>query len=98
MAKTTNQPKQKVLTEQDMQIIKSDPVGLADYVVRTKVKDARKTAIIVALVFSCASFIAGGIMGMVISKNSIPNNTVTVQVGETPSAPAEPVTDAEQAE
>ena len=88
MAKNNNPIKQKVLTEQDMKIIQSDPVGLADYVVQTKVKEARKTALIVTLIFSILAFGAGVMAGMTITKNSIPNNVVTVQVGDNATEPA----------
>lgn len=74
--------KYKLLTEEDMQIIKSDPVGLADYVVATKVKSVRKTALIVAIVAMVVSFGIGVMVGMTWTKSSIPNNVVQIQVGE----------------
>ena len=89
MTKSNNPIKQKVLTEQDMKIIQSDPVGLADYVVQTKVKETRKTALIVTLIFTVLAFGAGVMAGMTLAKTSIPNNVVTVQVGG--DATTEPV-------
>jgi len=80
MTKNNNQFKQKVLTEQDMKIIQSDPTGLADYVVHTKVKEAKKTAFIFILIFTIVAFVAGLVTGMNLAKSSIPNNVVTVQV------------------
>ena len=85
---TKNDKKQyKLLTEEDMKIIQSDPVGLADYVVRTKVKECRKTALILTLIAMALSFGAGAICGMTWTKTSIPNNVVQIQVGnsETPA-------------
>ena len=74
--------KYKLLTDEDMQIIKSDPVGLADYVVATKVKSVRKTALIVAIIAMVVSFGIGVMVGMTWTKSSIPNNVVQIQVGE----------------
>ena len=74
--------KYKLLTDEDMQIIKSDPVCLADYVVATKVKSVRKTALIVAIIAMVVSFGIGVMVGMTWTKSSIPNNVVQIQVGE----------------
>lgn len=73
--------KYKLLTEEDMKIIQSDPVGLADYVVRTKVKETRKSALIICLIGMILAFGAGAFCGMTWTKTSIPNNVVQVQVG-----------------
>lgn len=80
---TKNDKKQyKLLTEEDMKIIQSDPVGLADYVVRTKVKEVRKSALIITLIAMALTFAGGIFCGMTIAKTSIPNNVVQIQVGE----------------
>ena len=80
----------KLLTEEDMKIIKSDPVGLADYVVRTKIKETRKTAIIISLILMAIAFGLGTMVGAYWTKTSIPNNVVQVQVGSnTPEPVAE---------
>lgn len=80
---TKNDKKQyKLLTEEDMKIIQSDPVGLADYVVHTKVKEVRKSALIIALIAMALAFAGGVFCGMAITKTSIPNNVVQIQVGE----------------
>lgn len=76
-----NKKTHKVLTEEDMKIIQSDPNGLADYIIYTKIKDAKKTALIFTIIFVVLSFGAGVFAGMNITKNSIPNNVVQVQVG-----------------
>lgn len=78
----------KLLTEEDMKIIQSDPVGLADYVVRTKVKETRKSALIITLILMAVSFGLGVMVGTHWTKTSIPNNVVQIQVGET-EKPAE---------
>lgn len=82
MAKNDNKPKSKLLTQEDMKIIQSDPVGLADYVVRTKVKEVRKSALIITLIAMALTFAGGVFCGMTIAKTSIPNNVVQIQVGE----------------
>ena len=72
----------KLLTEEDIKIIKSDPAGLADYVVATKVKSARKSALIICLIGMILAFGAGAVCGMTWTKSSIPNNVVQIQVGD----------------
>lgn len=80
---TKNDKKQyKMLSEEDLKIIKADPAGLADYVVATKVKSARKTALIMTLIGMALAFGAGAVCGMTWTKASIPNNVVQIQVGE----------------
>lgn len=86
----------KVLTEEDIKIIQSDPVGLADYVVRTKVKESRKTAFIITLIFMAIAFGAGVTVGMAWTKSSIPNNVVQIQVGDETSTPVEKVVETEK--
>lgn len=81
MAKV-NKPKMKVLTDEDVRIIKSDPAGLADYVIETKVRSAKKTMIIVAIIAVAISFAAGVFVGMHITRESIPNNVVQIKIGE----------------
>lgn len=75
--------KMKILSEEDVKIIESDPAGLADYITYTKVKEARKTAIILSVIAVAIAFGAGVVLGMGWTKNSIPNNVVQIQVGET---------------
>lgn len=73
--------KYKLLNDEDIKIIQSDPTGLADYVVRTKVKESRKTALILALIATFVAFGVGVFAGMAFTRVSIPNNVVQVQVG-----------------
>jgi len=72
----------KILTEEDIKIIQSDPVGLAEYVVRSKIKECRKTALIITLIFMAIAFGTGVMVGMTWTKSSIPNNVVQIQVGD----------------
>lgn len=74
------------LTEEDLKIIKADPAGLTDYVVRTKIKDNKKNLIIVALIVSILAFSAGVFTGLTLARTSIPNNVVKIQVGDTTEA------------
>lgn len=80
--------KYKILTDMDMKIIRQDPEGLADYVINTKAKEIKKTALIVTIIFMVASFGVGVLVGTTWTKTSIPNNVVQIQVGET-EKPAE---------
>lgn len=94
---TKNDKKQyKILTEEDIKIIQSDPVGLAEYVVRTKVKECRKTAFIITLIFMAIAFGTGVMVGMTWTKSSIPNNVVQIQVGDNTSAPVEDTSEVEK--
>lgn len=88
MAKNDNKPKHKILTEMDMKIICQDPESLADYVISTKAKEIKKTALIVCIILMVLSFGAGVMVGMTWTKTSIPNNVVQIQVGDDASEPA----------
>ena len=78
----SDKSKYKVLTDEDMKIIQSDPVGLSDYIVRTKVKETKKTAFIITIVAMFISFGVGVMVGTTWTKTSIPNNVVQIQVGD----------------
>ena len=78
----SDKTKYKVLTDEDMKIIQSDPVGLSDYIVRTKIKETRKTAFIITIVAMFISFGVGVMVGTTWTKTSIPNNVVQIQVGD----------------
>lgn len=77
-----NKIKTKMLTDEDIKIIKSDPVSLADYVVESKVRSARKTMIIITIIAAAVMFGAGVFVGMHITRESIPNNVVQIKIGE----------------
>lgn len=73
--------KYAILTDEDMRIIQSDPAGLAEYVVHTKVKSIKKTAIIITILAMGVAFAGGMVCGMTYTKTSIPNNVVKIHVG-----------------
>lgn len=81
MTKKEIKRKMAVLTDEDVKIIKSDPVGLADYVVNSKVRSAKKTMIIISLLAALIAFGAGFYVGMNTTRQSIPNNVVQIKVG-----------------
>ena len=84
---TKHTKKTDMLSDEDIKIIKSDPDGLANYVIRTKVKETRKTAIIAGLIAVVAAFAAGVYCGANFLKFSIPNNVVQITVGEKTETP-----------
>lgn len=98
MAKNDNKTKHKILTEMDMKIIRQDPESLADYVINTKAKEIKKTALIICIIFMVLSFGAGVMVGMTWTKTSIPNNVVHIQVGDNgePTATTETTTEVEK--
>ena len=77
-----NKIKTKMLTDEDIKNTKSDPVSLADYVVESKVRSARKTMIIITIITAAVMFGAGVFVGMHITRESIPNNVVQIKIGE----------------
>ena len=85
---TKNDKKHMVLTDEDMKIIQSDPSGLADYIVRSKIRETKKTALIVVIIAMVLAFTGGAMCGMTWTKTSIPNNVVTIQVGDNSVEPA----------
>ncbi|MBQ2659771.1 hypothetical protein IJF85_02240 [Candidatus Saccharibacteria bacterium] len=87
--------KYAVLTDQDIKIIKSDPEGLADYVIRNKVRATRKTMIIISIFAVAAAFAAGVFCGMGITRESIPNNVVQIKIGNDGEVASDINTDAE---
>lgn len=81
----------KLLTDEDMKIIKSDPLGLTDYIVYTKVKEVKKSALIITLIAMAFAFGGGILCGLKIITRNIPNNVIQVQVG----TPTEPIAETE---
>lgn len=78
--KLNNNPKMKVLSDEDVKIIKSDPAGLADYIVYNKIRSAKKTMIIITILAMGVSFSAGLFCGMGWTRESIPNNVVQIKI------------------
>lgn len=78
----TDKKQYKILTDMDMKIIRQDPESLADYVINTKAKEIKKSALIVTIIFVVISFVFGFIMGNSWTRTSIPNNVVKIHVGD----------------
>lgn len=81
MVKKDNKKQYKMLTDEDMKVIQSDPAGLADYIVYNKVKSTRKTALVMGVIAVAVSFGLGVFAGVCLARTSIPNSVVQVQVG-----------------
>lgn len=94
MANKENKQKLDLLTEEDIKIIKSDPEGLANYVIRNKVRSSRKTMIIITLILTAASFALGAFVGSGWTREAIPNNVVQIKIGDE-AANVDLTTDAE---
>lgn len=74
--------KENVKTNKEMtelQAIRKSP-ELTDFIMRTKIKDVRKSAIIVAILCSVLAFAGGFMLGSNTTKDAIPNNIVTIQL------------------
>lgn len=67
----------KAMTE--IEVIRKSP-ELTDFVMRTKIKDVRKSAIIVAILCAVVSFAGGFLLGVNTTKDAIPNNVITIQM------------------
>lgn len=65
---------------------------LTEYIIRTKIKDVRKTALILGIIAAVMAFAGGMFAGLNINKISTPQNVVEVRVDSAQNAPK---TDAE---
>lgn len=74
----------KTMTE--LEAIKKSP-ELTDFIMRSKIKDVRKSAVIVAILAAVLAFAGGFILGTNTTKDAIPNNVVTIQLDKTVSEP-----------
>jgi hypothetical protein len=80
--------KENVKTNKDMteiEAIKKSP-ELTDFIMRSKIKDVRKSAIIVSILCAVFAFAGGFYLGSNVTKDAIPNNVVTIQVDGTKPA------------
>lgn len=68
----------------EIEAIKTSP-ELTDFIMRTKIKDVRKSAVIVAILCAVIAFGAGFVLGVNQTKDAIPNNVVTIQLDKTVS-------------
>lgn len=73
----------KAMTE--IEAIKKSP-ELTDFIMRSKIKDVRKSAIICAILCAVLAFAGGFFLGANVTKDAIPNNVVTIQVDGTKPA------------
>lgn len=72
----------KAMTE--IEAIKTSP-ELTDFIMRSKIKDVRKSAVIVAILCAVVAFAGGFVLGVNQTKDAIPNNVVTIQLDKTTS-------------
>lgn len=73
----------------ELEAIKKSP-ELTDFIMRSKIKDVRKSAVIIAILCAVIAFAGGFIIGANTTKDAIPNNVVTIQLdGQTSQKPAE---------
>lgn len=78
MTKNTKIKTNKDMTE--LEAIEKCP-ELTDFIIRSKVKAVRKNAIIIGLTTAVVAFGLGFFCGNFWTKDAIPNNVVTIQVG-----------------
>lgn len=75
----------------ELRAIEKSP-ELTEYIIRTKIKDVRKTALIAGIIAAGIAFACGLMLGLNIVKLSVPQNVVEVRVD---SAQNTPTTDSE---
>jgi hypothetical protein len=77
--------KENVKTNKEMteiEAIQKSP-ELTEFIMRGKIKDVRKSAIIAAIFCAVLAFAGGFFLGSNVTKDAIPNNIVTIQVDGT---------------
>ena len=60
---------------------------LTEYIIRTKIKDVHKTAIILGIIAAIMAFAGGMFVGLNINKSSTPQNVVEVRVDSNQNTP-----------
>lgn len=75
----------------ELRAIEKSP-ELTEYIIRTKIKDVHKTALILGIIAAVMAFAGGVFIGLNINKISTPQNVVEVRVD---SAQNTPTTEAE---
>jgi hypothetical protein len=53
---------------------------LTEYIFRSKIKDVKKTGIIIVMMVAIAAFFVGLFIGINITSTAVPNNTIEVKV------------------
>ena len=72
-AKATKEYSKKM---EELDAIKECP----QYIFRNKIKDVKKTGVIVVMMAAIAAFFAGLFIGINITSTAVPNNTIEVKV------------------
>ena len=70
----------------ELRAIEKSP-ELTEYIIRTKIKDVRKTALIAGIIGAGIAFACGLMLGLNIVKLSVPQNVVEVRVDSAQNAP-----------
>lgn len=70
----------------ELRAIEKSP-ELTEYIIRTKIKDVRKTAFILGIIAAIMAFACGLMLGLNIVKLSVPQNVVEVRVDSAQNAP-----------
>ncbi len=60
---------------------------LTEYIIRTKIKDVHKTALIIGIIAAIMAFTGGLLLGLNIVKLSVPQNVVEVRVDSPQTTP-----------
>lgn len=53
---------------------------LTEYIFKNKIKDVKKTGVIIVMMVAIAAFFAGLFIGINITSTAVPNNTIEVKV------------------
>lgn len=70
----------------ELRAIEKSP-ELTEYIIRTKIKDVHKTALILGIIAAVMAFAGGVFVGLNINKISTPQNVVEVRVDSAQNAP-----------
>lgn len=70
----------------ELRAIEKSP-ELTEYIIRTKIKDVHKTAIILGIIAAIMAFAGGMFVGLNINKISTPQNVVEVRVDSAQNTP-----------
>ena len=77
--KTAKAPKEYSKKMEELDAIEECP-QLTEYIFRNKIKDVKKTGIIIVMMVAIAAFFAGLFIGINITSSAVPNNTIEVKV------------------
>lgn len=77
--KTAKSTKEYSKMMEELDAIEECP-QLTEYIFRNKIKDVKKTSVIIVMMASIATFFAGLFIGINITSTAVPNNTIEVKV------------------